>query len=144
MKNSQKTNTGFACCCNINFVTHRTKTNRQYLENMSVSINRWDSLVEFLYQGSTAAVGLSFPYCWGVEITFRHITIAKVFPGQVIRPKQSPLITCTQHSQKTDLHAPVGIRTGNPSKQAAAGPYLRLSGHRYRPFVTNIEVQQRH
>jgi hypothetical protein len=37
----------------------------------------------------------------------------------------------TQHSQETDSHAPSGIRTGNPTKQAAADP-LRPRSHRDR------------
>ena len=31
----------------------------------------------------------------------------------------------TQHSQVTDIHAPGGIRTHNPSKREAADPRLR-------------------
>jgi hypothetical protein len=34
-----------------------------------------------------------------------------------------------QHSQQTDIHAPGGIRTHNPSKRAAADPRLRPRGH---------------
>ena len=37
----------------------------------------------------------------------------------------------TQHSQETDTHDPGGIWTHNPSKRAAANPYLR-------PPVTGI------
>jgi hypothetical protein len=35
----------------------------------------------------------------------------------------------TQHSQETDIQAPGGIRTQNPSKPAAANPRLRPRGH---------------
>ena len=35
----------------------------------------------------------------------------------------------TQHSQETDIHAPGGIWTHNPSKREAAGPRLRPCGH---------------
>jgi len=35
----------------------------------------------------------------------------------------------TQHSQQTNIHAPSGIRTHNPIKQAAANPRLRARGH---------------
>jgi hypothetical protein len=35
----------------------------------------------------------------------------------------------TQHSQQTDIHAPVGIGTHNPSKRAAADPRIRPRGH---------------
>ena len=34
-----------------------------------------------------------------------------------------------QHSQETDIHAPGGIRTRNPSTRAAADPCLRTRGH---------------
>jgi hypothetical protein len=35
----------------------------------------------------------------------------------------------TQHSQETNIHAPGGIRTHNPSQRAAADPRLRPRGH---------------
>jgi hypothetical protein len=34
-----------------------------------------------------------------------------------------------QHPQKTDIRAPGGVRTHNPSKGAAADPRLRPRGH---------------
>ena len=37
-----------------------------------------------------------------------------------------------QHSQETDIHAPSGIRTCNPSRQAAAEPRFGPRGHRDR------------
>ena len=45
--------------------------------------------------------------------------------GRVISPTEIPLPDNTQHSQETDIHAPCGIRTRNPSKRAAADPSLR-------------------
>ena len=35
----------------------------------------------------------------------------------------------TQHSQQTNIYGPDGIRTRNPSKQAAADVHLRPRGH---------------
>jgi len=35
----------------------------------------------------------------------------------------------TKYSQETDIHAPGGIRTRNPTKQAAADPLHRPQGH---------------
>jgi hypothetical protein len=35
----------------------------------------------------------------------------------------------TQHSQQTDIHAPGGIRTNDPSKRADEDPRLRPHGH---------------
>ena len=49
--------------------------------------------------------------------------------GSVISPTQRPLPDKTQHSHQRDIHAPGGIRTHNPSKQAAADPLLRPCGH---------------
>jgi hypothetical protein len=40
--------------------------------------------------------------------------------GRVISPTQRPLPDNTQHSKETDIHAPGGFRTRNPSKQAVA------------------------
>jgi hypothetical protein len=49
--------------------------------------------------------------------------------GLGIGPLQGPLPDNTQHSQKTDIHVPGGIRIRNPSKRAAAHPRLRSRGH---------------
>ena len=49
--------------------------------------------------------------------------------GRVISSSQRPLLDNTQHSQQTDIHAPGGNQTHNPSKRAAADPRLRPSGH---------------
>ena len=50
--------------------------------------------------------------------------------GRVISPSQRPLPDNTQRSQETNIHAPSGIRTRNPSKRAAADPNLRPRVHR--------------
>jgi hypothetical protein len=44
-------------------------------------------------------------------------------------PSQRPLPDNTQHSQETDIHAPGGIRTCNPSQRAAADPRLTSRRH---------------
>ena len=49
--------------------------------------------------------------------------------GRVISPAQRPLPHNTQHSQETDIHAPGGIQTRNPSKQPAADRGLRPRRH---------------
>ena len=49
--------------------------------------------------------------------------------GRVISSSQRPLPDNTQHSQQTDIHAPGGIRTYNPSKRAAVDLRLRPRGH---------------
>jgi hypothetical protein len=55
----------------------------------------------------------------------------------VISPSQRPLPDNTQHSQQTNIHAPGGIRTCNPSRRSAADPRLRPLGHwdRLRPYL---------
>ena len=47
----------------------------------------------------------------------------------MISPLQRPLPGNTQHSQQTNIHAPDGIRTHNPSRQAAEDLRLRPRGH---------------
>ena len=49
--------------------------------------------------------------------------------GRVINPSQRPLPDNTQHSQKTSIHAPGGIRTHDLSMRAAADLRLRPRGH---------------
>ena len=57
-----------------------------------------------------------------------------VLSVRVISQSQRPLPDNTQHSQETDIHAPGGIRTRNPSKRTAANPRLRPRGHWDRLF----------
>jgi hypothetical protein len=42
---------------------------------------------------------------------------------------QRPLLGNTQHLQKTDIHAPCGIRTHSLSRRAAADLRIRPPGH---------------
>ena len=49
--------------------------------------------------------------------------------GRVISSSQRSLPDNTRHSQQTNIHAPGGIRTRNPSKRAAAERRLRPCGH---------------
>ena len=49
--------------------------------------------------------------------------------GRWIGPSQRPLPDNTQHSQQTEIHAPGGIRTCNPSRRSATHPRLRPLGH---------------
>jgi hypothetical protein len=39
------------------------------------------------------------------------------------------LLDNTQHTQETDIHAPGGVRTSNPSNQEAARPRLTHCNH---------------
>ena len=60
--------------------------------------------------------------------------------GRVIGTSQRPLPDNTQHSQKTGILAPGGIRTCNPRKAAAADPRLRLRGYLDRRFITVLPL----
>jgi hypothetical protein len=95
---------------------------------------RWDLFVAFFFPSLDTAVGLSF---LTVEVSRSHLDTPQSVRS-FLRPTQRPLNNFTQHSQQTDIHAPGGIRTGNPSKQAVAGPCLRLRGRRDRLFVASI------
>jgi hypothetical protein len=62
--------------------------------------------------------------------------------GRVISPTQRLLPNNIQHSQETDVHAPGGIRTRNPSQRAAADP-RRPRGHwarqvNYTPVLNKV------
>jgi len=49
--------------------------------------------------------------------------------GRLISSSQRPLPDNTQHSQQTDIHAPDGIQTHNPSSRVAADLRIRRRGH---------------
>jgi hypothetical protein len=83
----------------------------------------------FFSHGTTSPSGPGPPHCRGWDST-----------GRVIGPKQSPLRDNTQHSQETDIHAPGGIRTRNPSKLAAADSRFKPRDHWNRPNL-HIRVQ---
>ena len=65
------------------------------------------------------------------------------FPAsvRVISPSHRPLPANTQHSQQTNIHAPGGIRTHNPSKREAADPRLRPRGQ-LGPATTQFNLQK--
>ena len=67
-------------------------------------------------------------HCRGFTITFRHTTVGRT-PLDEWSARRTDN---TQHSQQTDIHAPGGIQTHNPSKRSAADPRLRPRGHRDR------------
>ena len=63
----------------------------------------------------------------GAPVHFRgRIHSRQDSSGRVISPKKRLL---PDNTQQTDIHAPVGIRTRNPSKRAAADPRLRPCCH---------------
>jgi len=54
----------------------------------------------------------------------------------VVTLTKRPLPDDTQHSQETNIHAPGGVRTHNPSKRMAEDLRLRPRGHWDRPLNT--------
>ena len=63
--------------------------------------------------------------------------------GRVISPTQRPPPDNTQHSQHTNIHASGGIRTHNPSKEAAADPRLRPRGHWDRRIKSLVDTNKK-
>jgi len=72
------------------------------------------------FQGATAPSVPGLHQYRAFTNTLRHTTLGRMSD----RPDN------TQHSQETDIHAPGGIRTLNPSKRAAADTRTRSRGHR--------------
>jgi len=64
------------------------------------------------------------PHYWGFTSTLDRTPSV-----QVISPTQRHILDNIQHSQKTDIHSPGGIRTHNPIMQTTANPRLRPRGH---------------
>jgi hypothetical protein len=90
----------------------------------------------FFFYGSTALYGPGPPRF--VEVSWSHTFETHLSrydsSGRVTSSSQRTLPDNTQHSQETDIHAPGGIRTHDPSKRAAADPLLRPDGHWDRPI----------
>jgi hypothetical protein len=78
--------------------------------------------------GAKASIGPGSPHYRGFTITLRHNTWQDS-AVQVMSLTQRSVPENTQHSQETDIHAPGGIWTCNPSKQAAADPRLGQCSH---------------
>jgi hypothetical protein len=62
-------------------------------------------------------------------ITFRHITLGRTPLDEWSARRRDLKPDNTQQSQQTDIHAPGGMRTHDPSKRAAVDPHLRPHGH---------------
>jgi hypothetical protein len=67
--------------------------------------------------------------------TFRHTTLSVA---------EGPARRRDLYSQETDIHAPGGIRTHNPSKRAAEDPRRRQRGHwdRLRIVIVSLKSKQ--
>ena len=73
--------------------------------------------------------GPGSPYYRGLMITDTPHSIGLLWTSDQPDAQTS---TRQQTTLTTDIHAPGGIRTHNPNKQAAADPHLRQRGHRER------------
>jgi hypothetical protein len=64
-------------------------------------------------------------------LNHKQLDSQKDSTGRVISPSQRPLPAQdnTRQTQETHIHAPRGIRTRDPSNQAAADLCLRPRGH---------------
>jgi len=71
-------------------------------------------------------------HCRLRRLLLPRITLCRTPSGLEIDPSQITLLENIRHSKETDIHSPVGIRTCNPKKRAAADPRLRPHGHRDR------------
>ena len=72
------------------------------------------------------------------EISISHTTThhsRRDSSGRVISSSQRPLPDNTQRLQGTDIHAPDGIQTHNPSRRVAVDLRLRRRGYWDRPTV---------
>jgi hypothetical protein len=90
------------------------------------SISSWlfQQLLLFWRNSPTGARAASFVRY--VDHT-RHTTVGRTPLYEWSARRRDLYLTTldTQHSQETDIHAPGGIRTCNPSQRAAADPCLR-------------------
>ena len=83
----------------------------------------------------------SWPHSWTPTHTLGGSPVVEGLVRRRVR-----YLYYTQHSQKTNIHAPSGIRTRNPSKRAAAGQRRRLRGcwgrlairHMYRNLTHHV------
>jgi hypothetical protein len=87
--------------------------------------SKFTSVCRPFFYGSTSLVGQGLLI---VEASRSHSDTPHSVnsPGRVISPSQRFLPNNTQHLQETDIHIPGGIRTNNPTKQAAEDPRLWL------------------
>jgi hypothetical protein len=83
----------------------------------------------------------------GVEVIYFHLITPKYTAQSVgllwMRDRSVAEISTWQqkHSQETNIYAPGGIRTNDPSKRSAADLRLRPRGHWDRPFkMYDLEI----
>ena len=111
----------------------------KYFYFVSLNQDLHQTVFCFLWRcGPTRAMASSFLRF--LDHTQRRITVGRTSLDE-ISPSQRPLPDNTQLSTQTDIHAPSGIRTHNPSKLAAVDPRLRPRGHWDLPFRKIFELK---
>jgi hypothetical protein len=108
-----------------------------YLHNpVTFSWRAHGQLYLYFFHGATATSGPGSPYCRGSMITLRHTlhTVGLLWTSDRPYSETSTWQHTTLNNRQTSMPL-VGIRTRNPSKQAAADPRLRARGHWDRSFT---------
>jgi hypothetical protein len=88
--------------------------------------------------GATAPSGPGPPHCPGYTITLRHTTLGRTPLHEWSAPRKNLYLTNATLTE-TDIHAPGGILTRNPSKWKTAVPRFSRRGHWDRRYTTYLE-----
>ena len=83
--------------------------------------------ITFFLFGARAPTGPGSPHSWRFWIKHNDAPQSVGSSGWVISPSQRPLPDNTQHSQKTDIHAPGGIQNHSRSRQTAEDLQLKTA-----------------
>jgi len=113
---------------NIFHVSHRISYCYEIFLWKILECNSFLYTLSFFFYGTTAPSGAVPPNYRGFTITLRYIRLGRTLLEESSADAEN-LLDNTQHSQKTDIHAPYWIWTHVPSKRAAADPRLRRRGH---------------
>jgi hypothetical protein len=102
---------------------HISLINISHFLSWQRTILRMLDIVVFPPRSSKAPSGSGSPRCWGFTVTLRHTTVSRTPLDEWSAWRNN-----AQRSQSTGIHVSGGIRTHNPSTQAAADPRLRQRG----------------
>jgi len=113
----------------------------QSLETNSVFYSNLNCYVFSLLHASPSCSACSIlaPHSWRFEVTHNDAPLSVGFSwmrGQLV--SETSTWQHTHHSQQTNIHAPGGIRTHDPSRQRAVYLRLRTRGHWDRQMSSNL------
>ena len=97
--------------------------------NRYMSFNSFIFCFDFVFGATAPQWARASSFTRFLDHAQRRTTVGGTPLGEWSAPSQRPLPYNTQHSQQTDIPAPVGIRTHNLSRQAAADLRHRRRGH---------------